>query len=275
MRATLAECRWRLGWLLFSASRYDEALSLYRLACADLEALAAAPGATAELRRSLADTVSLIGSLLDDTGKTSEAEAELRQNLAFCQKLADDNPTVPDYRADVALALENLGDVARMLGRETEARDDYERTIALHERLVAEHPARTLYRSHLAWSFRGRGLARLAMGDPAGAAADARRRSSCSKSFRRGRARTGGRRPAATRCSLVWPASTARRCRPPRGTPRPTGRWRCLRKAVGMGYRDAAFRTESTLDPLRQREDFKELLAELEKPSPATPEIKP
>ncbi len=34
-----------------------------------------------------------------------------------------------------------------------------------------------------------------------------------------------------------------------------------LRKAVGMGYRDAgAFRTDSALDPLRQREDFKKLL---------------
>jgi hypothetical protein len=39
-----------------------------------------------------------------------------------------------------------------------------------------------------------------------------------------------------------------------------------LRKAVGMGYRDASgFRTDSALDPLREREDFKKLLTELEK----------
>ena len=45
-----------------------------------------------------------------------------------------------------------------------------------------------------------------------------------------------------------------------------------LRKTVDMGYRDASsFRTESALDPLRQREDFKKLLAELEQKSPAKP----
>ena len=43
-----------------------------------------------------------------------------------------------------------------------------------------------------------------------------------------------------------------------------------LRKTVGMGYRDAsAFRTDSALDPLREREDFKKLLEELEKKSTA------
>ena len=37
-----------------------------------------------------------------------------------------------------------------------------------------------------------------------------------------------------------------------------------LRKAVDMGYRDtSAFRTDSALDPLREREDFKKLLTEL------------
>ena len=55
--------------MLYVAGRYDEALPLYRLARADLEALAAVPGATADLRRSLASTVSLTGSLLDETGK--------------------------------------------------------------------------------------------------------------------------------------------------------------------------------------------------------------
>ena len=46
-----------------------------------------------------------------------------------------------------------------------------------------------------------------------------------------------------------------------------------LRKAVDMGYRDAAsFRTESALDPLREREDFKKLLQEAQNPSPAKPE---
>jgi hypothetical protein len=39
-----------------------------------------------------------------------------------------------------------------------------------------------------------------------------------------------------------------------------------------MGYRDGeAFRTDWALDPIRDREEFKKLLAELEKTSPAKP----
>jgi hypothetical protein len=44
-----------------------------------------------------------------------------------------------------------------------------------------------------------------------------------------------------------------------------------LRKTVGMGYRNPGIRTDSTLDPLRKREDFKKLLEELEQKSPAKP----
>ena len=49
-----------------------------------------------------------------------------------------------------------------------------------------------------------------------------------------------------------------------------------LAKAVGIGYRDpVASRTDSALDPLRQREDFQKLLQELEQKSAAKPEKKP
>ena len=41
-----------------------------------------------------------------------------------------------------------------------------------------------------------------------------------------------------------------------------------MRQAVAMGYRDPiAYRTESTLDPLRNRPDFQALMMDLEFPS--------
>jgi hypothetical protein len=143
------------------------------------------------------------------------------------------------------------------------------------ERLVAENPTSTLYRSHQAWAFRRRGLARGASGEPAGAAPDARRAlalyagvpsRSGQDSFNEGcchvlLAALAGRDGA--RVSAVQgEAETAR----PRAV---------LRKTVGMGYRDRRFRTDSTLDPLRERQDFKKLLEELERKSPAEPETKP
>ena len=48
-----------------------------------------------------------------------------------------------------------------------------------------------------------------------------------------------------------------------------------LAKAVGAGFKDAAhMKTDTDLDPLRNREDFKKLLAELEKTAPKPPEKK-
>ena len=111
-RAVLADCRSRLGWLLHTTGRNDEALSVYRLARADQEALAAAPGATAESRRDLADTINRVANLLAATGKSSEAEAEYRKALAIRQKLADDNPAVTDFRDSLADSHNNLGDPA-------------------------------------------------------------------------------------------------------------------------------------------------------------------
>ena len=81
-------------------------------------------------------------------------------------------PRLPRRRR---LALKNLGDVALKLGRAAEALDAYGR---------ADHSPRTAGQGesdedvvpHLTWPDRcvGRGLARRALGDPAGAAADVR-----------------------------------------------------------------------------------------------------
>ncbi len=47
-----------------------------------------------------------------------------------------------------------------------------------------------------------------------------------------------------------------------------------VRKAVAMGYRDVGtFRTDPSLDPLRQREDFQKLIVELEQKPAAKPKI--
>ena len=77
----------------------DEALSVYRLARADQETLAAWPGATADSRRDLAATILKVATLLADTDDTSEAEAECRKALAIQQKLADDHPAVTQFRS--------------------------------------------------------------------------------------------------------------------------------------------------------------------------------
>jgi hypothetical protein len=131
-----------------------------------------------------------------------------------------------------------------------------------------------MYRGWLAWSIRGRGLARRALGDPAGAAADARRAllllleglpsRSGEDSFNEGCCHAALAGLAGLDGAGVSAAE---------GKAEADQAMALLRKTVVTGYRDASgLRTDSALDPLREREDFKELLEELEQKSAAKPE---
>ena len=125
-----------------------------------------------------------------------------------------------------------------------------------------------MYRSDLAYSLRRRGLVRRETGDPAGAAADARRalglydglpsrsgeewfETTCCHAALAGLAgRDGSGVPAAAAASEAEMAMAL------------------LSKAVTMGYRNAdAYRTESALDPLRTRPDFQLLMMDLAFPT--------
>jgi len=153
------------------------------------------------------------------------------------------------------------------LGRLAEALDGYERAIAVRESLVQEDPKSTSYRSSLASSIRRRGLARREMGDPAGAAAGARR----ALALYDGSSSRSGEEWFETACCHAALAALAGRndagvsaAEGEAEAGRATG---LLRKAVGMGYRNAAaFRTDSALDPLRNRPDFRVLMMDLVMP---------
>jgi tetratricopeptide (TPR) repeat protein len=247
-----------------------KSLSLLQKLADDNAAVIWGDGATFGFRGLLAYTRNNLGWLLIRTGKPAEAEAELRPSLAISQKLADDNPKIPEYRDAVAMALTNLCDVARKLGRAAEARDVSERAVALREQLVAEHPTRTLYRAWLAWALRRRGLARSALDDPAGAAADARRALSLFEGLP-SRSSNDLFEEGCCRAALAGLAG-----RDGAGISAAEGKAEAdramalLRKTVGMGHRDASgFRTDSALDPFRGRDDFRLLMMDLAFPAEA------
>ena len=175
-RAALAACRSRLGWLLSDArARPTEALAAYRLARADQEALAAAPGASNEARRDLADTINRIGILLSKTGKPAEAEAEYRKALAIQQKLADDNPAVTDFRSGLANSHHNLGILLSETGKPAEAEAEYRKALAIQQKLADDNPAVTDFRSRLAVSHDNLGILLSETGKPAEAEAEFRK----------------------------------------------------------------------------------------------------
>ena len=75
----LADCRSRLGYLLYTTGHADDGLLVLRQARTDQEALAQAAGAAKEARRDLANTINRIGNLLLRTGRQAEADGRVSQ----------------------------------------------------------------------------------------------------------------------------------------------------------------------------------------------------
>jgi len=268
-RGFLSACHTNLGRLLmFNPGKSLEAAAESRKALAIQQKLADDNPTVTQFREFLAESHGTLGDLLSKTGKSSEAEAEYRKALAIQQKLADDNPKVPRYRDYLASAHTDIADVVRSLGRLAEAHDSYERAIAVRESLVQEDPKSTSYRSSLASSIRRRGLARRETGDPAGAAADARRalalydgsssrsgeewfETACCHAALAGQALRDGSGVAAAVAASEAETAMA-----------------LLSRAVTMGYRNPdTYRTDSALDPLRRRPDFQLLMMDLVMPA--------
>jgi tetratricopeptide (TPR) repeat protein len=96
-------------------------------------------------------------------GRHAEAETVLRQALALAAK------TLPDKHASIGHAHNNLGELLVRRGQYLEARESFDEAIDRWSRSIGpKHP-------NVAQSLTGRGLARLALEDAAGAREDLER----------------------------------------------------------------------------------------------------
>ena len=200
-------------------------------------------------------------------GKPSDAEPEYRKALTIYRKLVEDDPKVLDYRFEAAQADHLLSVVCRRLGRPAEALDNAERDVAACEVLVKEDPRKPSYGARLAESYLGRGQARLASGDFAGAATDLRRalklhhehpphtNFKCFHSAEYHAALAGLARQAGSGVSADEGATEAETA------------MTLLRKAVATNYRSVALRIDDSLEPLRGRDDFRLLMMDLAFPA--------
>jgi eukaryotic-like serine/threonine-protein kinase len=213
---------------------------------------------------SLALSINGRGWRLSQTGRQSEAEAAYRESMAILQKLCDDNPKVPDYQRDLANVGQNLSIALRRLGRPDEARQQCDRAVTTLVNLSRQNPEMTEYRDYLAESYLHRGMARSALGDTAGAAADLRgsialfeslpaRRgerwflSGCANAALAGLANRAGSGVSAAEAKSAAEMAVAQ-----------------LQKAVAEGYRNPdAYRFEDTLDSIRNLLAFRGLMLDL------------
>jgi hypothetical protein len=168
----------------------------------------------------------------------------------------------------VASSLVFLGDGVRLVGRPAEARSEYERAIALLEQPVQQNPAGTWHRYMLACALRRRGLILRDLGDPAGAAADARR----ALALCDGPGPRSVEEVFETACCHAMLASLTGRAASgisATGVEEEAGKsMERLSRALAMGYRNRIeLGLESALDPLRGREDFRLLMMDLALPA--------
>jgi serine/threonine protein kinase/tetratricopeptide (TPR) repeat protein len=216
---------------------------------------------------SLAEACSYFGEFLSVTGKPSEAEPVLRQGLAILEKLPALDQVVMYSHARLE-SLSNLGSALRQLGRLAEARETLDRAVHLAESKVKEN---RYFAATLGHALLQRGLNRIALGEDARAAADARRGASA---FEEAPERWGTIYFLSSCChaQLAGLAGKAGSGVPAAEGPAEADKAMVLlRKAFDLGFRNSQYRTEPSLGPFRRREDFEKLLAELEPKSAARP----
>ncbi len=267
-RRYLAISHNKVGSLLEQAGDLVGALAEFREDLKLSRALAVEHPTEPNLRRDLAVSHARVGDLLTTIGRPAEALPELDSARSLLEELARTTPTIPEFRNRLAAALDSAGDTLRDLGRIDEAHDRLARAVALAEALASAQPGVRTYRARLADSLRRLAELKREAGDAAGAVADARR----AVELFEGLPSRDGRQWFGLACARATLSSAAGRhgsSRSAGDTPGPAGQaMDDLRRAAAMGWRNAAsYRYEPALGPLRARDDFRELMRDLDFPA--------
>jgi tetratricopeptide (TPR) repeat protein len=302
-RHDLATSHCHLGSLFRETDRPKEAEAAYGEALAIQKQLAADFPTNPEFRKHLADTHNSLGIVLSSLGKRPEAEVAYRQALDIRTELAADFPTVTAHAVSLGGTYCNFGIWVREGGQPDAALAWYQKAIATLEPLVAKEPRPVDARFFLRNSHFARATALDDLGRHAEATrdwersleleesrdkeffrsklAESRLRMFCNKKDAAGCLRAAAEYEALNRidagrlynaachraiCAAVisedpkTPAADAARLT--REQADLAMAW--LHKAVAAGFTDAEqIKQDKDLDALREREDFKKLLAEL------------
>jgi tetratricopeptide (TPR) repeat protein len=259
-RGELAGTYARLGEAL-QHTQPAEAESAFRNALALWQDLAGNANAMPEDRRRLARGYSQLGAFFMQAGRFAEAEAAYRDALALDQKL----PDVYAYRNEMAVTMCDLALVLRANKQLQGARALLEKALPYHQVAVTAQPFDRIYHGDRRKTQRALAETLLLLADYAEAAkaaahlvhdpyASSREHYQIACLIGRCMALAGkdSKLPQAKRAEVVslygYDALWA------------------LRDAIREGYRDVAqLERDPDLDPLRARDDFKSLVAELKK----------
>lgn len=261
-----------LGFILSAQGETDPAIREY-LRAIDIHQRVLATGSDLPRHRSpMVVALTNLARARVTQGKLAEALPSYEAALAIQQKLAGTNPGVTKYQSDLATIYNDIGWLYTQLKQFAHAFAALDTGLAIRQKLADAHPTNSLYTNGLGFSHAYRGRAHVRAGQPA--AADLRRAVELwakdktpdnETRFERARALALLAGLGADATSGVTAAEAATFADQAVAD---------LRDAIQAGWAQRDELKEPDFDALRQREDFKKLMAELEKPSPPKPEKK-
>lgn len=153
-RADLALSQNHLAWILSGSGPDAEAVELLRASVAGLERVAADHPLVASYRWDLAQSCNNLGSQMEYLGELDQAHEHYSRAEAIQRRLVADFPSSPAYRSELAGTLSNQADYYYQIEEFELALDTIETAIELQESALEDSPRhplfRQFYRIHLA-----------------------------------------------------------------------------------------------------------------------------
>jgi serine/threonine protein kinase len=282
-RSELAFTLMLAGSLARNSKLYGEALPLHEKAVRLGEALARDHPEMVEFQRVLANSLTHHGLTLTEAGRPAEAVPLHERAKGVYEAISRKNPSDIAATSSVAGTLNNLGMALAKLGRHEEAIRAFREAIPLQLTCLDRDPRTAQYRSWLSNHYQNLGKSLRARGRKDEALAVSQTRFDMLK-----QAPPEQRDEAIhyhVACEMAQTVPLVGRGKSDAGL---TAAERAERKkyadraveefrlALADGFVDLPlFLADEDLDPIRSRDDFKQLIAELQKKSPAKPAKQP
>jgi serine/threonine protein kinase/tetratricopeptide (TPR) repeat protein len=263
-RAALARSHSELGKVFRDAGSLKQAEMAYDSAFALRTQVAAEFPKRPSIREDVAHSYFDRAVLLGDIGKFEQAEQAFGSALAIRRQLAAESPNQPDLRHDLASALVSLARVQLKERKFQAALLNIDEAVPHHQAALTARPRRANYRERYRGNLATRVQANAGLGDRTAAKLAAEK------------LRDLGWNPiadaydAARSLALCVPITEERDGATEADRQAPAAFYgdeamTMLRDAVAKGFKDAThIKQNHDLDPLRQREDFHKLLADIQ-----------
>jgi serine/threonine-protein kinase len=254
--------------VLQETGRSKQAEPVYRDALAIQKQLAADFPNRPDFRSELAKSHNNLAIVLGETGRPQEAETAFRDAIAIDKELATSFPAIPDYQADLANALDDLAELTHDQHHDIEACRLLDQAQPAIQAALRANPRHPFYHAIAGENRRILSLARLGLGKHAAAAAAAEEMLTIGPN-----PATDAYTAAGLLAQCVLLAEKDSKVLESKRKELAQGyadrAMAALRLAIAKGLKDLAkMKKDKDLDSLRSRDDFKKLLADLEKSAP-------